>query len=826
MKNRNLILIISLLLLTIPIAEIFMNLYGPLNSQAKEAVFLYPIFSLSMEKNTLQMVQDYLADYVEKSPNLLLVDENLVRSKLADEGINLDMLMKKTSSVISRELIRVSKTDKILRGYIHKVDEGWEFFGRVYDIRFDAPNDAVTMVFSDLDHLSRDLPQFAKALFSRKKGFSLSDLSYVPLMVFYLLVGLFYLWFFVSPQFFNSSNRARKFYLFCLYRIPEMLFIFAFVLFLFALIFSANANMDYVKKFIATGGNIALSQDSSAEVIKVMGRYLPLLLISGFMYVYFRVKFKRTSFGYHKSMNFFRIWGMPFVIISSLLVAFSFPSFVSIEGFGFLGFFALIPLFFVIDQNRYSWAVSYGLFFGILSTLISCFWLGTYNLFALQFTLFTFAVSYMLFMFPLVASYKWLKKTRLAFLCFPLGWVVFDYLRSLSFEALPWGFPGTSQYQFLPFIQSASLFGIWGVSFLVVLVNAALFVLIQNRKNKPLKSSAFPLLLTLGLVVANLAFGCLTMALRPQSAEKVVRAALIQGNMDPRKDMSEKVINTLISLTEKALKENPDIIIWPEGALEWYVRAELRNNPEFSKGAEIVHQFMDFQKKHRTWLLTGTYDLTLDDEIEKNEKTRKYNSSMFFSPEGEITQIYHKIHLVPFSEYFPYEKELPWVMKILEDFDEKFWNPGTEQIIFQHPDFSFFTPICFEDVFPGEIRLFVAKGADVIMNISNDFWSMTPVEAKQHGVISLFRAVENNRPMLRSTVSGLTCYISETGQIMAQLPYYSEDFLVVDVPIQKYSNFSIYTLWGDWFPFACMIILAGLMIYTAIMWFRRPKKNA
>jgi apolipoprotein N-acyltransferase len=101
--------------------------------------------------------------------------------------------------------------------------------------------------------------------------------------------------------------------------------------------------------------------------------------------------------------------------------------------------------------------------------------------------------------------------------------------------------------------------------------------------------------------------------------------------------------------------------------------------------------------------------------------------------------------------------------------------------VFHHPSADFITPICFEDSFPGEIADQVNLGVDLILNISNDFWSLTETEGEQHGANSIFRAVESRRPLLRSTASGLTCVVSPSGRILDQLPHYEEGFITARV---------------------------------------------
>lgn len=114
---------------------------------------------------------------------------------------------------------------------------------------------------------------------------------------------------------------------------------------------------------------------------------------------------------------------------------------------------------------------------------------------------------------------------------------------------------------------------------------------------------------------------------------------------------------------------------------------------------------------------------------------------------------------------------------ILVKMDVYLWEPGTVQTVFNHPKFKFSTPICFEDLFPDYVRGFVNNGADIIVNISNDYWSLTETEGMQHFVNSLFRAVENRRYVVRSTASGLSGVIDRKGEIIETVPFYEEHYL-------------------------------------------------
>jgi apolipoprotein N-acyltransferase len=163
--------------------------------------------------------------------------------------------------------------------------------------------------------------------------------------------------------------------------------------------------------------------------------------------------------------------------------------------------------------------------------------------------------------------------------------------------------------------------------------------------------------------------------------------------------------------------------------------------------------------------------------------------------EGRNTAIYRKLHLVPFTEHFPYEKQLPWIYKALKNADTHFWEKGDEAVVFFAGGVKFSTPICFEDIFGGLSRDFVRGGAELIVNLSNDAWSKSVPAQMQHLSMAVFRAVENRRSMVRSTASGQTCAIDPSGRVIAMAEPFTEARLTVEVPV--ITPETPYTRWGD-----------------------------
>ncbi|HVP18347.1 MAG TPA: apolipoprotein N-acyltransferase [Spirochaetia bacterium] len=607
----------------------------------------------------------------------------------------------------------------------------------------------------------------------------------------------------------------------------ELLFALSAVFFLFSYIYATNANMDYVQRFMATHGNLRLAPDSTKERFAACLRYLPLLAADAIAIWYFRLRRSFVSAG-ARPLSTVEAWALPGAAVSGVLYALSFPSFLRAAGMPILSWVCLVPLLVVLNGVSLPRGVFYGTFTGIIMTMIASFWLGTFNLLTLQFVTVVTLLEYLPFMALAIAAQRWSRGA--GFLVFPAAWTVFDWLRSQGFLGYPWGILGTSQYTNIPAIQIASLTGIWGVTFVVTLANSVIAWYISGRLGAVPRGKA-PAILLAAVLAVVFGWGGLRIrmdaSLRPRTAGepgRSVRVALVQQDADPRKDNYRDVFDTLKRLTARALPGKPDLVAWSETAFVPNIRRWSKEDPAKyantrSAGtpyelAALVRDFLAYQKSIGTWLLTGNddYELVIRDGVQER---LDYNGSVLFSPSGERVETYHKIHLVPFTEYFPFKEQLPWLYQFLLSFDAYLWEPGDRRVVFHHPMFSFSTPICFEDSFPGDVRLFVAAGAQVILNLSNDYWSQTDTEAMQHAANAVFRAVENRRPLARASASGLTCLVDTLGRITARGALYEPTMLVVDIPLPG-KVYTPYTRWGDWFPGAAFILLAGCVVWGVI----------
>jgi apolipoprotein N-acyltransferase len=300
------------------------------------------------------------------------------------------------------------------------------------------------------------------------------------------------------------------------------------------------------------------------------------------------------------------------------------------------------------------------------------------------------------------------------------------------------------------------------------------------------------------------------------------KVALVQQNVDPWRGGNKtyaKTLEILTRLSRQALAEDPsiDIVIWSETsfvpAIDWHTRYRT-DRVAFG----LVRELREFLSAQPVPYVVGNDD----GQLAKDERGRDirvdYNAAILFD-EGEILQTYRKLHLVPFTEHFPFQRTLPGVYQWLKDADTHFWEKGTEYTVFESGGVRFSTPICFEDTFPYLNRGFIRRGAEVLVNMTNDSWSNAVACEMQHMSIALFRALENRRTVMRSTNGGITCVIDPNGRIIAMLPPFVEDYLIAEVPVYS-TEATLYTRWGDWFAVLVLILalaaLAGGLVYRLL----------
>ncbi len=407
---------------------------------------------------------------------------------------------------------------------------------------------------------------------------------------------------------------------------------------------------------------------------------------------------------------------------------------------------------------------------------------------------------------------SWLSSRRPGWIWWgaPAGWTALEYLRTYLLTGFPWNLLGVSQARSLPLIQIASVTGVYGVTFLVVLANAGLAGWILSfRRSAGIPKRPFgrwgPVLLT-ALVIGGVwvwGYRTLRTGRKQPFPEAPLKVTLVQGGIlqelkwDPSRAASH--FQTYLNLSRQALAGAPDLIIWPESALPFYL--EEQKNVQRLLGRLAA--------EGKTYLLLG------GDYRTPSVPHRFYNSAYFFSPGPVPWGRYDKVHLVPFGEYTPLKRFFPFLSRVVPWEDDFSAGEGIRLFrITPSPSdpaggIEMGVLICFEDIFPDLARTMVGRGASLLVNITNDAWYGRTVAPFQHAYASVFRAVENRAYLARATNTGYSCVIDPWGKVVGEvIDDEGERLFVSDwrtVVIYPGRSGSFYTRQGDVFSWLCVV---------------------
>ena len=418
-------------------------------------------------------------------------------------------------------------------------------------------------------------------------------------------------------------------------------------------------------------------------------------------------------------------------------------------------------------------------------------------------------------------------------------WTALEWVRSWMLTGFPWGSIGYSQWNNLLGIQIASLVGIHGISFVIVLFNAGIATLLCNRHRwrQEIWGVVLPLILTL------LCFGYGIFQLQEadpldQSANattqtnvETLKVALVPGNIsqlqkwDPRQ--FPKILQRYIGLTHKASGEQPELIVWPETA--------TRSRALTGEWPLYYGKFSQMLRDIGIPILLGTANRGETDkaigQFSKSAERRNtdiYNRVLSIAPDGKIHGDYAKMHLVPFGEYVPLAHLLPDFIPNFIQF-EPFAHGKTVNLL---PVFDVKNKtntrkievgasICFESVFPDEFRRPVKMGARVVGIFTNDAWFKGTAFPELHLSMAPFRAIENRIAVFRCANGGFTCVVDKFGRITTPLitPDTAQEILIASVPLLSSTEHeqTLYTRYGDWFPILCALICVGWLGSQTIM---------
>jgi len=468
----------------------------------------------------------------------------------------------------------------------------------------------------------------------------------------------------------------------------------------------------------------------------------------------------------------------------------------------------MIPVFIVVHRVGFIKSIFYGAFFGYLSYSLFNYWLATFDPMAFVVVPIIYA-SYFLVLFPALKLADYLFP-RNGYILQIFIWLSYEYLRTKGFLGYSYGVIGYSQYNFLSLIGIADITGVAGVTFIVIYPS----VILGNALKKGLlhfrdtwKDWLKPSVLWLILFLAFNIYGISSRV--DYSDTPTWRPALIQHNINSWRsgiEVFEEAFVKLIEISEKALDEDPDALIWSETAFVPSIEYHLRTRTD-RRRVELIQGLFSFMEETDVPLFLGNNDLFF---MGKDKERVNYNS-IFHYENGELQGKYYKTHLVPFTEHFPYEEMFPRIYKKILSLKVNFYGKGEEYTLFEQDGIKLAPLICFEDTFGYLSREFVQRGGEILLNLTNDSWSDEYACNIQHMGIAVFRTIENRRTMVRSTTAGFTTVIDPNGKRIAELEPFTEGYLVTDIPVYNERS-TIYTKFGNWFDVLAVIItLAGLL---------------
>lgn len=403
------------------------------------------------------------------------------------------------------------------------------------------------------------------------------------------------------------------------------------------------------------------------------------------------------------------------------------------------------------------------------------------------------------------------KRTKLsAAIVAPPLWVTLEYIRShLSFLSLPWMLIGHSQYSHPSLIQVTSLTGVYGLTFLIVLANAAIAETILHSRGRSAfgRASLISPMIAGVLLIATSVYGFSVLATATEGERTTI--ALVQGNIPVEKhwDRSNRkvILDRYAALTRNAAQQAAMLIVWPEAAI-----------PGDIQEPELRRAVAELARDTKTHLLVGSSEYAKFSDRRLQEKY--YNSMFLFTPEGEIAAQYRKIALIPFGEYEPLRGIVNWPRAIVSAMGG--FLPGDQYTLFTVGGVTFGAVICWETIFPDLVREFVKRGARLIVNGTNESWFYETAVPYQLLAMSAFRATENKVPIVRAANTGITAFIDPFGRITERLrgpnqkELFIEGFLAGTVPLSNEQTF--YTRYGDIFTFLQIAICAALLIYSCL----------
>jgi apolipoprotein N-acyltransferase len=515
-----------------------------------------------------------------------------------------------------------------------------------------------------------------------------------------------------------------------------------------------------------------------------------------------------------------------YYLLSSLLMFLSFPSYDVwlFKGFAFFAWFSLVPIFVFVKGKPFREIFFHSFIVFLIGNFLTFQWIGNFGaevkggyavivLFLIP-SLTVFMATKMLLAEALSRRFELLRV-----IIIPSVWILIDWIQSLGFLAFPWTYWGYSQYPFTSFIQMASVTGIMGVTFVLVLMNA---LIAQMAEELAARKASRDLPGYIGGIIAlksvrhvgvgflcvlAITFAGMISMWGKKAVHRDLRVAMVQTCIDPWDNWQRNRMRYLAELereTRAAASLSPNLVIWSESATLETI------SYDFERGFlnEFELQVLHLAEELHIPILTGEIG-RLDDYIRR--VSHVYNNAVLISEEGKVVKSYSKINLVPFGEWFPYERWFRWVKVIVDSFGASSFTPGSETAVFEVLGKKFGVLVCYEGIFFRHVRRYASLGIDFLVNITNDGWTDTFNGHMQHFAASVFRAIENGRWVVRAGNTGFSSVIDPHGRTVASMPILTKGYFAGDMDF-RLNRETPYSRVGDAFSYAVFCFLAVLAV--------------
>ena len=519
------------------------------------------------------------------------------------------------------------------------------------------------------------------------------------------------------------------------------------------------------------------------------------------------------------------------LLLGIILFAIPHPTFVFEKGFPLFSYFSFVPIFILIKRCSWKSVWLYGFLYGLGGYAFLTSWLATFNPAAMPVISIMYGLYLSIaFVLMKLAGSLWKKHF---FYAEWVVWCAYEYVKTLGFTGFNYGVTAYSQWRWPLIIQSSDLIGAFGLSAFISFFSAWLAAVICEKKvpfAERIKKHAVAGSVWFSFLLFIVVYGIFSPV--DYSSFEKRKIALIQTNSDPWSGGTatyKRDLRVLKRLSDQAIAENPDLslVVWPETAFVPRIRWHYKFRQDAER-FELVNDLLTYIDGKNVPFLIGS-----DDGVEGYDSGGvfgciDYNAALLFRPGQNVIppepETYWKRHLVPFTEHFPYKKQLPFVYMMLKENDTHFWEAGKESVVFDVGGLKFGTPICFEDTFGYISRDYVNKGAVAIVNISNDAWAKSVNCQMQHLTMGLFRCVENRIPAVRSTASGQTVVIDPNGRIIESAEPFKEAFIIGEVPVMT-GRKTLYTRFGD-YPGIIFVVLGTILILAGSVKYIAERKRS